>query len=81
MFCPPVHLFASVCDNVTSGGMERCNLGGAWTKGFLHAIIHGMNVATVSRELNTMTKVQPIVIGTASGNLLGIVPGFPEYSK
>ena len=56
-------------------------LGGAGTKGFLHAIIYGTNVATVSRELNTLTKVQPIFIVTALSNLLGIIPGFPECSK
>ena len=81
VFCQPHHLFASVCDNVTGGGLEGCNLGGTWTEGFLHAIRHGTNVAAVSRVLNTLTKAQPTFIGTASRNLLGIIPGFPECSK
>ena len=81
MFCPPLHLFASVCDNVAGGGLEGCNLGGAWTKVFLHAIIHGANVATNSRELNTLAKVQPIVIGAVLSNPLGIIAGSPECSE
>ena len=79
MFCQPLHLCASVCDNVAGGGLEGCNLGGTWAKGFLHAIIPGMNVATNSRELNTLAKVQPIVIGVALSNPLGVIPGFPEW--
>ena len=81
VFCPPLHLFALVCDTVTGGGLDGCNLGGTWTKGFLHAIIHGVNVATDSRQLNTLAKVQPIVTGTALSNPLGIIPSFPECSK
>ena len=81
MFCQPLHLFASVCGNVTGDGLEGCNLGDTWTKGFLHAIVHGANVATDSGGLNTLAKVQPIVTDAASSNLLGIIPGFPGMQQ
>ena len=81
MFCPPLHLFALVCDNITGGGLKGCDLGGAWTKGFLLAIIHGANVAMDGGEMNTLAKVHPIVIGAALSNLLGIIPGFPECTQ
>ena len=40
-----------------------------------------LDVATVSRELNALTEVQPVVIGTVSNDPLCIIPVLPECRK
>lgn len=49
--------------------------------GFFHALKHCTDVAVVSRELNALIEVQPVVIGAVTSNSLGIIPGLPECSK
>ena len=47
-----------------------------FASGFLHALMHGMSVAIDNREVNTLAKVKPIVIGAALSNPPGIISGF-----
>ena len=44
--------FLCLCDDFAGCRLEGCNLGGSWTEGFLHAIIHGVGVATISGEFD-----------------------------
>ena len=44
--------FLCLCDDFAGCRLEGCNLGGSWTEGFLHAIIHGVDVATISGEFD-----------------------------
>ena len=40
-----------------------------------------MNVPAVSRQLDVLTEIQPVVVGEAVSGPLGIVPGLPECSE
>ena len=44
-------------------------------------MVLGVDVTTVSGELNALTEVQPVVIGKALNDLLGAIRGFPECSE
>ena len=73
MLCPSLHLFAAVGDDLACGGFEWSNLDGARAKGFLHALIHGADVATVRGDLDAVTQVEPVVICTLASNPLDVV--------
>ena len=46
---PPISpSFSAVCDDVTGSELQGCDLGGTRSKGFLYAIVHGSDDATVS---------------------------------
>ena len=55
MFRPSRHLLCTVCDDFASGWLERGSLDCAWAEGFLRSLIHGSNVAAVSRCLDALT--------------------------
>ena len=72
MLRPSLHLFAAVGDDLACGGLEWSNLDGARAKGFLHALIHGADVATVRGDLDAVTQVEPVVICTLASNPLDV---------
>ena len=81
MFCPSFHLFALVCDDFGGSRLQGCNLGGTWTEGFLHAIMHGAGVATINGEFDGLTKIQQVIDGAASSDPLRVVRSHSECSE
>ena len=73
MLCPSLHLFATVCDDLACGELEGSNLDGARAEDFLHALIHGADVATVRGDLDSVTQVKPVVICTLASNPIDVV--------
>ena len=81
MFFPSFRLFAFVCDDLAGSRLKGCNLGGTWTEGFLHAILRGTGVATISGEFDALTEIQPVIVGATSSDPLRVVLGLSECSE
>ena len=81
MLCSSLHLLCAVCDNLTRGCFERGGLDCVWAEGLLRSLVHCSNVAAVSRRLDTLAKVLPVVVGALSSNPLDFTSGTSEGSQ
>ena len=81
MFFPAIHLLTLVNNELSRGGFQGSRFALWWTCRSFDTFIHGPNIACCRSIFNVLTQLHPVVICTASDQLLGLIPGLPKLAQ